>query len=284
MKPCAFLPRLSILAASACLLLAAPAVGAGNSAAAATSATKACPRGDHMTTEQAARLKKKQAKKKKTPFDKPGEAQAWFLRQRTDGEPLDYSRLAAAKKQVAAMTPRAPGDIQKWVELGPGNIGGRTRALLVDPANANNIFAAGVSGGVWKTSNGGASWEKLDDLMTNLAVCTLAFPHTNPATLNTKVIYAGTGEGYFNGDSVRGAGIFKTSDGGSTWKQLPATANPNFYYVNKIVTSPNSPQTVYAATRTGVWRSTNGGDSWTRVLAANGSGFPNGTIEDTQTL
>ncbi len=285
-KPVRF--RFLILAALACLVLpAAPAAAGdddGDDDAPTTAGARAAAAAPHRgaVTERGARLEAKAAKKRKKPFDKPAEAQAWYLRQRTHGAPLDYSRIAAAKEQAARMAPRNAGDILAWRELGPGNIGGRTRALLIDPANANSIFAAGVAGGVWKTGDGGATWQKLDDLMANLAVCTLAFERTNATTANTQVIYAGTGEGYYNGDAVRGAGIFKSTNGGASWKQLPATATSDFHYVNKIVTSAFAPQTVYAATRTGVWRSTNGGGAWTRVLNNNGSGGAGGTLADTQ--
>ena len=148
-----------------------------------------------------------------------------------------------------------------WSALGPGNIGGRTRTLLIHPANAQIMYAAGVGGGVWKTTNGGASWAPLGDFLSNIAVSTLAMSPKNP-----DVLYAGTGEGYFNGDALRGGGIFKTIDGGATWTQLAGTTGSDFYYVNKIVVSAKRPSRLYAATRTGVWRSLNAGATWTRVL------------------
>ena len=97
------------------------------------------------------------------------------------------------------------------------------------------MYAAGVAGGVWKTINGGASWPPLGDFLANIAVSSLALSPKNPS-----VLYAGTGEGYFNGDAIRGAGIFKTTDGGATWTRLAATTGSDFYYVNKIVVSKQS--------------------------------------------
>src|SRR5438477_10345792 len=81
---------------------------------------------------------------------------------------------------------------------------------------------------------------------------------------SSNVLYAGTGEGIFNIDAVRGAGIFKTADGGATWSQLPSTANGDFHYVNKIV--PLSSSVLLAATRTGAWRSTDAGATWIQVV------------------
>jgi photosystem II stability/assembly factor-like uncharacterized protein len=149
-----------------------------------------------------------------------------------------------------------------WSPVGPGNVGGRTRALIVDPRAPKTLYAGGVAGGVWKTTDGGLSWTALDDFAANLAVGSLAMDPSN-----SNIVYAGTGEGYFNEDAVRGAGIFKTTDGGLTWERLASTDNPSFFYVNDIVVSRHDPRRVYAATRTGVWRSKDRGRTWARVLS-----------------
>jgi photosystem II stability/assembly factor-like uncharacterized protein len=169
------------------------------------------------------------------------------------------SRATLAGKGISYATEAS--SLGAWTDLGPGNIGGRTRTLLIHPDDARTMYAAGVAGGVWKTTNGGASWVPLGDFLANIAVNTLAMSPKNP-----NVLYAGTGEGYFNGDAIRGGGIFKTVDGGATWTQLAATTGSDFYYVNKIVVSAQRPSRVYAATRTGIWRSLDSGATWTRVL------------------
>jgi len=204
------------------------------------------------------------------PFDRPDEAMEFWLAQRLPpGEKdLPLEELLASSSEIrarelarAAMSPALP-----WTSIGPGNVGGRTRALVIDPTDPDVMYAAGVSGGVWKSTDAGASWSPTDDHMANLAVCTLAIDPTNPS-----VLYAGTGEGFAPGNFVRGLGIFKSVDAGGTWTQLAATAGPavgeGFYWVNEIVISPNDPQRVYAATRHGVWRTTDGGATWTLVLA-----------------
>ena len=101
----------------------------------------------------------------------------------------------------------------------PGNVGGRIRSIVVHPNKPDTLFAGSVGGGIWKTTNGGASWTPVDDFMAVLSVSSLVI---NPA--NPSVMFAGTGEGYGNADSLRGAGIFKSVDGGTTWTQLPGTA------------------------------------------------------------
>ncbi len=151
--------------------------------------------------------------------------------------------------------------IDSWRRLGPGNIGGRTRALVIDPRAPRTFFAGGVGGGVWKSTNAGTSWAPIGDLLPNLAVTTLVLDPTSAATL-----YAGTGEGFFNGDAIRGAGIFKSTNGGTTWTSLAATRNANFHYVNDLVISAKNRSRLYAATRTGVWRTVNGGTTWTRIF------------------
>ncbi|MBI3737327.1 hypothetical protein HY256_12545, partial [Candidatus Sumerlaeota bacterium] len=211
------------------------------------------------------------------PADEPQGAMDWFLEQRTGGKPLDYSLYEKARAQIRNM-PMATGDVTGWTQLGPGNIGGRTRAILIDPSTPNTMYASGVAGGVWKTTNGGTAWTPLADLMANLAVCTLAFEGEGGGSVNPAVIYAGTGEGYFNSDAVRGAGIFKSTNSGATWSQLANTNNSNFYYVNKIAASPNNPAVLYAATRAGVYKTSDSGANWSAVLTNNGAGGSNGTV------
>ena len=182
-------------------------------------------------------------------------------------------RRAALRKQAPGMLAAVvagPGSLLgNWSNLGPNNQGGRTRQLLIDPANPSIMYAASVGGGVWKSSNGGASWNQLTDLiLPNIAVASLAMDPSN-----SQVLYAGTGEGFFNGDAIRGNGVYKSTDGGSTWTSLAVTVPAagvagNFSYVNQIVVSARYPQRVYAATRTGLFRSNDGGATWATIINA----------------
>lgn len=220
--------------------------------------------------------------KGKVAFDQPGEANDYYVLKRSpDGQsPIPIKRYLDAidhmkrmpqySTAMKAVLP-APGGLQiasiepaglgTWAPLGPGNIGGRTRALLINPSNPNVMYAGGVAGGVWKSTNAGASWSALSDLLSNIAFCSLAFD-----TTNTDVIYAGTGEGFFASDNVRGAGIFKTTNAGASWTLLTSTSTQDFSFVNDIIVSPNDHFRIYAATRTGVWRSVDGGASWSQSL------------------
>ena len=234
-----------------------------------------------------------QAGRESKPFDSPGEAQEFYLLKRAPiandaivsgvkgaplkRDPIPVERYSEAIEHTLNMPQyssalnrtfqsenevgRLASAISTWTPIGPGNIGGRTRGLLIDPSNSSIMYAGGVAGGVWKSVNGGASWVPLNDLMSNLAICSLAMDPNN-----SSIIYAGTGEGYFNQDSVRGNGIFKSTNGGASWTQLANTSNSDFFFVNDIVVSKGNSQRVYAGTRTGVWRSLDGGTNWTLAL------------------
>src|SRR5437868_3113997 len=188
----------------------------------------------------------------------PFESVAWPVVQNQESK--RSSADSASVENVAGIQPTG------WTWLGPGNIGGRIRSIVVSPIDPLTIWIGSVGGGIWKTTNGGASWSPLNDFMANLAVSSLAIDRSN-----ANVLYAGTGEGFSNSDAIRGAGIFKTTDGGATWAQLPSTANSNWLAVNRIAISPNNSLILLAATSTGIWRSIDGGNSWshpttTRIL------------------
>lgn len=155
-----------------------------------------------------------------------------------------------------------------WSERGPNNIGGRSRAIMIDKRDptGNTVFAASVSGGIFKTTNflsATPAWSPVQDLMGNLAVTVLVQDKNNLTTM-----YAGTGEGWFNLDAIKGAGIFKSIDGGATWNQMPSTST--FEYVQDFVIDNNG--NLYVALRNlvssnrGVMRSIDGGITWTQVL------------------
>jgi len=158
-----------------------------------------------------------------------------------------------------------------WTWLGPGNIGGRTRSIVVHPTNPDVMWAASVAGGVWKTTSGGASWGPLDDFMASLNVTTLVLDPTD-----SNVLYAGTGEGFYNLDGLRGAGVFKTTDGGTSWTQLSASSGPTFVYVNRLAISRDGSTLLAAvrngdATAQGISRSTDKGATFADVPSVSGT-------------
>lgn len=154
-----------------------------------------------------------------------------------------------------------------WTFLGPNNVGGRIRAVVVSPTTNNTIYIASVGGGVWKTTNGGTSWFSLNDNFPSMSVGSLIMDRTDP-----NVLYAGTGESYFdtefgenNKSAIQGTGIYKTTDAGATWSQLPSTMNPNFNCVSRMSMSPTNNQVILASTDTGLFRTSDGGATWTQV-------------------
>ncbi|WP_462249295.1 LamG-like jellyroll fold domain-containing protein [Ekhidna sp.] len=198
------------------------------------------------------------------------------------------NRLYEAYKVKERMKSQKGGEILldaipgvSWKERGPNNLGGRTRAIMVDPNDVSNntIWSASIAGGLWKTTDitkESPNWTSVNDFFENMAITTLAY---DPNTTTT--MYFGTGEGFFNVDAIQGNGIWKSTDGGDTWTQLTSTVTDNFttcagggdcnfLYVNKIVVTTSG--TILAATRGnftnrgGVMRSTDGGTSWTKVL------------------
>ena len=182
-------------------------------------------------------------------------------------------------EQVAAII---PGD---WTWLGPGNVGGRIRSMVVHPTDPAKLWAGSVGGGIWKSTNAGVDWAPVGNFVANLAVSTMVMDPTN-----SNIMYAGTGELFAAGspegegltaDGLRGDGVFKTTDGGVTWDQLASTRSSDpavcggggftcpWSYVNRLAISADG-STLLAATINGIWRSTDGGMSW----ASNGTFVP----------
>lgn len=177
------------------------------------------------------------------------------------------SRLLAAKnyKDQLMQQPNAPISGTSWKELGPNNLGGRSRAIMVDPndVSGNTLWAGSVGGGLWKTTNinsASPNWVPVNDLANNLAVTSIAYDPSN-----TQVMYFSTGEGYFNIDAIQGLGVWKSTNGGVTWTQLAATNNSTFYFCQKVAV--NSTGILFVATRSGgLQRSADGGTTFTKVL------------------
>lgn len=180
------------------------------------------------------------------------------------GYPANYRMIELEKAiQSQAGLGKRQAAVLPWVERGPGNVGGRTRGLILDPIDPtyNTWFAGSVGGGIWKTTNAGSNWINLTPNLPNLSTSALAM-----AESNRNIIYAGTGEGFGNIDAIRGDGIWKSTDRGNSWTQLGSTAsNTDFSYINRIIVSPSDPNVVVVGTNTGIFRSTDGGSNWTKV-------------------
>lgn len=199
-------------------------------------------------------------------------AMKWYNDQRAYPEgriPTDWREKAINHIEKNNISKVAGTNDITWTPVGPTNIGGRVRSIAIDPNNPLIIYAGSVSGGIWKSTNGGNSWLPKTDFAQNLVIGSIAI---DPA--NTNIIYAGTGEGYFNVDALRGIGVLKSTDGGENWILLNNFVNPGpnyyYYYINKILINPSNPQILFAAVTNnseGIWRSTNGGTSWNRLTS-----------------
>ena len=186
----------------------------------------------------------------------------------------DLQRAIMQRKEIVRQTRALARAVPNngWKALGPGNIGGRTLAIYIDPNNTSHLIIGTAGGGIWNSTNGGQSWTAVNDFMASLAVSSLAEDPT------TGTLYAGTGE-YDAGDGMLGAGLFESTDNGSTWTALPATNPTNnsaWYFTNGLAINANG--VILAATWKGVMRSTDGGQSWTQTyngLAGEATFDPN---------
>jgi hypothetical protein len=171
-----------------------------------------------------------------------------------------------------------------WTERGPNNVGGRTRALAIDVSNPTTVLAGSVAGGIWRSTNDGASWSlRTSPGQIHTTTCIAQDRRAG----KTSTWYVGTGE--LRGSTTNatrwgslylGDGVFKSTDGGSSWTLLPSTSSGTpqtvdpFDYVNSVATNPANlaQDEVLAATYRGIYRSADGGGSWAQVIASD-SGY-----------
>jgi len=205
--------------------------------------------------------------------------------ERTKDPSLGYvpsERLQAANKKTQTLIHRrnalktnGTNATISWEERGPSNIGGRTRALMFDPNDVTHkkVWAGGVSGGLWYNldiTDEDSSWIKIDDFWENICITAIAADPNN-----NQIFYVGTGES--RARSGRGAGVWKSTDAGTTWTQLTNTTD--FHFVNDILVRNESGQSVlyvavavshyvnqYHGNSEGLQRSTDGGATFTQVL------------------
>ena len=174
----------------------------------------------------------------------------------------------------AAWSLIGPGPLTGGQIAGAGNVSGRVAGIAADPTNANIIYMAAAGGGVWKTSDGGATWAPLTDTQSTLFMGAIAVAPSSP-----NVIYAGTGEATNSGLSFYGRGVLKSSDGGATWMLLNDAGAFDRSTISKIAVSPTDPNTLYVALSnngvngnggvvTGVYKSSDGGATWTNTTTA----------------
>ena len=190
---------------------------------------------------------------------------------------LEMARLAAGSPDqhplgFVLQPYRVEATALNWGFLGPrpmlkeywsgnANAGGRVASIAVDPRNGNVVYIAAAQGGVWKSVDGGTTWNPLTDFLSSLASGALAFDPINP-----DILYYGTGEQHYSGDSFYGDGLFRTSNAGATWSKIaPKTSVGS--YIARVAIKPTDPNLLFVASDLGVVRSTDGGSIWTVTLA-----------------
>ena len=154
--------------------------------------------------------------------------------------------------------------------IGPAGMSGRITAIDAVVADPNTIYLGAASGGVWKTINQGASWEAVFEEQPILNIGSIAIQQSNPST-----VWVGTGEGNPRNSISLGEGMYKTIDGGKSWKKMGLEKTRN---IHRIIVDPSNPNTVYAGAignpyaehpERGVFKTTNGGESWDKILFTN---------------
>jgi photosystem II stability/assembly factor-like uncharacterized protein len=191
-------------------------------------------------------------------------------------------RLAQFDKYVAM---KATSSFNKlnWSFLGPTNVSGRcTDVAVVEPRGKSyTMYVATASGGVWKTINEGVTWNPIFEQQVSTAIGDIELDPKNP-----DVLWVGTGEANIFRSSQSGCGLYKTTDGGASWKHMGLE---NTFTIARIVINPKNPDIVYVAAGghewtanpdRGVYKTSDGGKTWSKVLYVNDMTGANDLVMD----
>ena len=170
-----------------------------------------------------------------------------------------------------------------WRNIGP-NRGGRSLGISGSPSRKNEYYFGAVGGGLWKTTDGGLNWKPVTDgQLTSSSVGAVAVSPTNP-----DIIYIGTGETEFRGNIMQGDGVYKSIDGGKTWKNIGLK---NTQTISRVRVHPTNPDIVYVSALghaygpnedRGVFKTMDGGKTWTKVLFVNAKAGAEDLVIDPQ--
>lgn len=154
--------------------------------------------------------------------------------------------------------------------IGPAGMSGRVTAIDAVDANPDIIFAGTASGGLWKSDNGGIAWKPVFEKEATASIGAIAIQQSNPS-----VVWVGTGEGNPRNSLNGGYGIYKSLDGGKSWKLMGLEKTR---HIHRVVVDPTNPDIVYVAAigspwgehpERGVYKTTDGGKTWNKILFVN---------------
>lgn len=167
-----------------------------------------------------------------------------------------------------------------WESKGPDNYGGRTRCLLVDKNNSNKVYAGSVGGGLYRSVNGGSTWNVVSSIDANNAVVSICQASNGDIYYGTGEVFMGYGgSGQNTSPNFIGGGVYKSTDGGNTFSHLSATApngsngSANWASVADMEAHPTDANTLYAATNKGLMRTIDGGATWSTIVSGNVQGM-----------
>jgi photosystem II stability/assembly factor-like uncharacterized protein len=152
----------------------------------------------------------------------------------------------------------------EWRCIGPFDIGGRVKTIVHHPTISGTVYIGAAAGGIWKTTDGGQTWEPIFDDQNAIAFGALAIDNNNP-----DIIYAATGEAANNIDSYLGAGIYKSTDAGESWTIMGLTTVGSFC---RMFVHPKNSNLIYAGAMKGgqgLWKSTDAGGTWIKKYDAS---------------
>ena len=182
-------------------------------------------------------------------------------------KPMASASPSASASPKASPTPSTPYAALGWREIGPAAAGGRVAAVAGSATNPDLYYFGAAGGGVWKSVNGGQTWSSVFDDQDTQSIGAVAI-----APSDDKTVWAGSGEANPRNDVILGDGIFKTTDGGDSWKKMGLADVHSF---SRIVIDPNDVNHVIAAgigdlfkdsTAGGVYVTYDGGKTWTHSL------------------
>ena len=188
---------------------------------------------------------------------------------------VDLPAIAQArqiKMQQQLVNNALPNASQAWLQRGPNNIQGRVTSIAVDQTNDQIAYIGAAEGGVFKTTDAGNSWTPTFDNQPSISIGAVAIDPSNP-----NVVYAGTGEVNPGGGSVAygGTGLYRSVNAGLSWTQIGLVDSGS---IGRIVIHPEDSDIIHVAVMghlwtggpdRGVYRTTDGGTSWSRVLFVN---------------